>query len=308
MLNASSRFPISGNAPASARIGVVVLTYNRRDELARTLDHLWALPERPPITVVDNASSDGTRELVHERYPEVAYVRLEMNAGAAGRNAGIEAADRPYIALCDDDTWWAPGSLERAADLLDRHARLAVVTAKVLVGEDAHVDPTCIEMAHTPLPARSGLPGVPLLGFLAGASVLRRDAFLNAGGFNPRFFLGGEEELLALDLAASGWDMAYVEQLLVYHLPSPLRDPAARYRLLMRNALWVTWLRRPLKQALRRTWALLQRSRTDATARVALIEACWGLPWALSNRRPLPEHVEAQVRLLERQRGELADA
>ena len=72
-----------------------------------------------------------------------------------------------------------------------------------------------------PLPARGPLPGKPLLGFLAGALVVRRTAFLEAGGFDPRFFIGGEEQLLAIELAVRGWTLCYVPQLVVHHHPSP---------------------------------------------------------------------------------------
>jgi hypothetical protein len=68
------------------------------------------------------------------------------------------------------------------------------------------------------------MPGPPLLGFLAGASVVRRSAFLQAGGFEPHLFIGGEEELLAVDLAANSSWLCYVPQLIVYLNPSTRRD------------------------------------------------------------------------------------
>src|SRR5262245_34272344 len=70
--------------------------------------------------------------------PRSPWSRSERNLGAAGRNAGVRAARTPYVALCDDDAWWAPGALARAAHLLDVHPTLAVVCARVLVGPDAH--------------------------------------------------------------------------------------------------------------------------------------------------------------------------
>src|SRR5271165_5075939 len=89
-----------------------------------------------------------------------------------------------------------------------------------------------------PLLDEPDLPGYPLLGFLAGASVIRRSAFLEVGGFESRFFIGGEEELLALDLATRGWSLRYVPELVVHHHPSPNRDAASRRWHLLRNALW----------------------------------------------------------------------
>jgi N-acetylglucosaminyl-diphospho-decaprenol L-rhamnosyltransferase len=285
--------------PADPRVGVVVLTHNRARELGGTLERLCALPERPRIVVVDNASTDGTAGLLRCRFPDLACLRLATNTGAAGRNAGVRACDRPYVALCDDDTWWEPGSLRRAADLLEAHPRLAVITAKVLVRQEERVDPTSLEMARSPLRAPPGLPGAPLLGFLAGASMVRRAAFLAVGGFEPRLFLGAEEQLLAIDLARAGWSLAYIEDLIVHHYPSPQRDAQARLRLLARNALWIAWLRRPLGCALRATARAVQRSRRDRVARAALAEALPGLPWVLRHRRVVPAALEQQLRLID---------
>jgi glycosyltransferase involved in cell wall biosynthesis len=97
--------------PGDGRISVVVITYNRCDELDRTLQRLAELPEQPPVIVVDNASTDGTAEMVRSRHPGVALLTPNANLSAVGRNLGVEAARTPYVAFCDDDTWYEPGSL-----------------------------------------------------------------------------------------------------------------------------------------------------------------------------------------------------
>ena len=127
--------------------------------------------------MVDNNSSDETPDLVRSRFPTIEVFRLTHNQGAAARNVGVAALDQPYLALCDDDVWWDAGSLRRGADLMDAHDRLAVIAATVLVGEREAVDPTCLKMAASPLPPAPDLPGRPILGFLAGASLVRRRAF-----------------------------------------------------------------------------------------------------------------------------------
>jgi GT2 family glycosyltransferase len=282
------------------RIAVVMITHNRREDLLLSLEHLVRLPERPPIFVVDNGSSDMTAESVAERFPQVHVLSAGGNLGAVSRNLGVRAAKTPYVALCDDDTWWAPGSLAHAADLFERHPRLPVATARILVGRQEEEDPICTELERSPLPREKEMPGAPLLGFMAGASVVRRSAFLDAGGFEPRFFLGGEEELLAADLVAAGWWLCYVPQLVVHHHPSERRDVCSRRWHLLRNALWSAWLRRPLSGALRQTGRLVRSApRTRETWR-GLAAAVAGLPWVLRQRRVSPPEVERKFRLLER--------
>nr|WP_202967352.1 glycosyltransferase [Nitrospira moscoviensis] len=287
----------AGERP-DARVTAVVLTYNRRAEVLRTLDRLSSLPERPPLIVVDNGSTDGTPSAVASEFPQACTIRFDRNLGAAARNAGIAAASTPYVALCDDDTWWHPGSLARAGALLDGAPRLAVLTGTVLVGSREQIDPTSRSMAQSPLPPRDDVPGLPILGFLAGASVVRRTAFLQVGGFEPRFFIGGEETLVAWDLAATGWEMAYRSDLVVHHCPSTLREPGGRRSCLLRNAVWSAWLRLTVPSAVRRTLRLMGRESDMSSRSWALREALAGLPWILRRRHVIPPTVEAELQRL----------
>jgi GT2 family glycosyltransferase len=284
--------------PSPAPVAVIIATRNRGIELLGTLTRLRALQEQPPIVVVDNGSTDGTSELVRAHHPGVQVVGLRGNWGAAARTVGARLVDSPYVAFSDDDSWWAPGALSRAAELLDRHPRLAVLAARVLVGPDQRLDPVCDEMAHSPLPPATDLPGPSVLGFIACGAVVRRTAFLEVGGFDVRLGVGGEEELLSLDLAARGWGLAYVAQVVAHHHPSPSRDPSGRRRVQVRNALWSAWLRRPLSGAARQTAHLAALALHQPGARSGIFLALLGLPWVLRERRPVDPELEAALRTL----------
>jgi len=173
------------------------------------------------------------------------------------------------------------------------------VTGRVLVGEDERDDPRASWWRRSRLPACETLPGRRTLGVLAGASVVRRTAFLGVGGHQPRFFVGGEEALVALDLAADGWRLAYVADLVVHHHPSRLRDARARRCFLLGNALWVAWLRRPAARALRTTVPLVATAWCDPVLARGFLEAAVGVAWVLRNRRVVPTRVEEALRLVE---------
>ncbi|MFL9943964.1 glycosyltransferase family 2 protein [Paraburkholderia graminis] len=276
--------------PLSRRISVVVLTHNRAAELVATLERLLALPENPPIFVADNGSNDNTVALVRTLFPTVCIIECGGNLGAAGRNRAAECVGTDYVAFCDDDTWWEPGSLERAVQLLDAWPNVGVLSGRVVVGEDRITDPMCSVMRASPL-GSEGLPGPALIGYMAGACVFRTSLFRELGGYEPRLFIGGEEELVALDVLASGHAIVYCDQLTVHHHPSPARDSTLRRRTLARNAAWVAWLRLPWPEACRATaQALATFSREGTLARdgLALLR---GLAWALKNRRPVPPNV-----------------
>ncbi|HST63992.1 MAG TPA: glycosyltransferase family 2 protein [Mycobacteriales bacterium] len=282
------------------RVGVVMITYNRREEAVRSVGRLLALPERPHVVVVDNGSSDGTAAAVRAAHPAAEVIASPVNLGAVGRNVGVRRLSTPYVAFCDDDTWWEPGSLRTAADVLDRHPDVAVLTARILVEPGGREDPIVPELRDSPVPARRpGLPGPALGSFLAGASVLRRDAFLGCGGFDKRLWLGGEEELLAVDLATAGWELCYLSSLTVHHEASRLRDPTRRRRDGLRNTLWFTWLRRPFRPALRRTLHLAVSVPRDRTSALAALDALRGAGWVLAERRQVPPAVEARLASLD---------
>ena len=281
------------------RVAVVVITHQRRDELLTALERLDALPEQPHVVVVDNGSTDGTAAAVRERFPQVELIASPDNLGAVGRNLGVARLRTPYVAFCDDDTWWEPGSLRTAADILDAHPGLAVVTARIVVEPDGTEDPIVAELRDSPVRGAAWLPGPALGSFLAGASVLRREAFEEVGGFSERLWLGGEEELMAGDLAARGWELCYLPALTVHHQASTARDPHKRRADGIRNTLWTTWLRRPLRPALRRTAHLLRTVPRDRVTARGLGQAVRGLPWVLRERRVLPPHAEARFAALE---------
>ncbi|MGW1241043.1 carbamoyltransferase N-terminal domain-containing protein [Streptomyces bobili] len=117
----------------------------------RFLDRLRELPERPPVIVTDNASGDGTAAAVRRGFPEVLLLEPGTNLGAVGRNLAVRHVRTPYVAFCDDDTWWEPGSLRRAADLLDAGRRLAAVTARIVVEPDGGEDLVVKELLATDL-------------------------------------------------------------------------------------------------------------------------------------------------------------
>jgi GT2 family glycosyltransferase len=286
-----------------SRISVVILTHNRAPEVLNTIRHMSALPERPRLVVVDNASSDGTAEQIGAQFPSVAVIRLAKNIGAAARNAGVHSVETPYVAFCDDDTMWAPGSLAKACRLLDEWPGIAALTAHVLVGPEQRDDSACAMMDASPLPS-TGLPGKAVLGFLAGACVFRRRTFLAMGGYEPRFLIGGEEALLAIDLVARGHVVVYTKELRVHHYPSARRNMTQRQRHSVRNALWVAWLRRPFLSAVGCTLDILARADGPRSALAGLLDAGRELCWVLRKRQVIPPRVEALCALLENHRRE----
>jgi GT2 family glycosyltransferase len=282
----------------ASAVTVVVITRDRPGEARRAVGRLLRLPDGVQVIVIDNGSA-GPSGLDGLRHPRLRVAHLDRNLGAAARNLGVRCATTRHVAFADDDSAWVPGSLTLAARLLDRHDRLALIAGRILVGDERRVDPVCEEMARSPLPSNAALPGVPVLGFVACAAVVRRDAFLATGGFDRRYGVGGEERPVAIALAAAGWELAYVPACTALHWPSAQRDPERRRRVVVRNDLWSTWSHRRWTTALAATVAAIRSARTDPAARAGLRDALAAAGSVLRRRRPVGRELERRLRLLD---------
>jgi GT2 family glycosyltransferase len=279
-------------------VTVVMITRDRCASAVRSVQALRALPERPPVIVIDNGSRDQTVAELNGR-PGVQVISAGRNLGGAGRTLGVDRAGTPYVAFADDDSWWAPGALALAATVLDDHPRLAVLVARSLVGPGNAEDPLNAALELAPLGRDDDLPGPTVVGFLACSVVVRREAFLAAGGFHPRFGVGGEEELLALDLLTSGWGLAYVRDIVAHHHPASAAPRPRRQITMIRNQLWACWLRRRLSTVVARSGSAAVAAVRDPLIRRGLREALYGLPWVLAQRRAVPCTVEQMLRRVE---------
>jgi GT2 family glycosyltransferase len=279
--------------PPRSAVTCVVASRNRRADLLASLPRHEA-----PVVLVDNASTDGTVEAVRAAHPAVTVVPLDRNEGALARTVGTARAGTPFVAFTDDDSWWAPGDLARAVQVMRAHPRLALLSARILVGPEEELDPVCTELAASPLGTEPDLPGPSLLGFVACAALVRTEAFTAVGGFDPVVRFPGEEERLALDLAAAGWGLAYVDDLTVHHHPSTSRDPdTVRQAGIWRSRVLTALMRYPLRDT---AGQLLRAARAGRPGLRGLAGALPRVPAALRRRHVLPAEVMAGVRELAR--------
>jgi len=287
------------------RTSFVIATMDRAADLAETLGRLLDTTECP-IIVVDNGSHDDSRDVTTEvsrHHPEgyrVQLIALSSNQGAVARNVGVAECLTPYVAFCDDDSWWQPDATAIAETEFDRHPTLAVLAARTVVEPGGRTDAFSDELANSPLGRLPDLPGPAVLGFQSCAAVVRKAAFESVGGFSSVLHFRGEEQLLALDLAVAGWQLCYCPALVAFHRPSPRRaTPAAQRARVLRNDFLTSCMRRPPSVCLARSATLLRAATRDRAHLRAAAEALARLPAALGNRRALPPELERQVRLLE---------
>lgn len=280
------------------RVTVVVTTRDRREEALLCVERHLSLALQPNVIVVDNGSLDDTVPALRSRFPGIRVVEMGRDAGSAARNQGVARARTPYVAFADDDTWWEDGSLRAAIEYLDRNPLAAVVGARTRVEPLGVDDPASVAMGASPLGDEDGARRV--LAFAARSSVVRKDAFVFAGGFDERYLADGEEMPLALELASRGWRLAFLPRAVVHHTPLPYgRDSYASAIRTTRNALWTAWSRRRgLVGVARGTVSAMRNSEPSARLRGLWVALRHG-SWVINERKPVSAEVEGQFRLVE---------
>ena len=106
-------------------ISVIIPTYNRKNTLPRAVESVLNQIYKPiEIIVIDDGSTDGTKEMFSEMYPLVRYIYQANSGVSSARNTGIKSASGDWIALLDSDDEWLPDKLDRQVKLLQDNAEI----------------------------------------------------------------------------------------------------------------------------------------------------------------------------------------
>lgn len=248
------------NERATADVTVVVVNYNGAHLLPGCLDSLAAqtVRDRLRVVVVDNASQDGSRELLAERYPWAEVVESDENLGFAGGNdLALATLTTPYAFLLNSDARAEPGCVEallreaeqpgaarcaalNATVLLQqrfRHARPGESGPEVLTVPAGRVVPDdagTVRLVNSTgnvvsadgygqdrgwlEDAATHRPPAAVFGFCGAAVLLRREALADVGLFDDAYFMYYEDTDLSWRMRRRGWEVRYVAGARVDHI------------------------------------------------------------------------------------------
>ena len=166
----------------STPVTIAILNYQRRDALRRALEAARGQRYAPlEILAVDNASTDGSQEMVRDEFPDVHLVALPANIAAAARNEGVRAAKGEIVFTLDNDVLFTtPEDVARGVAAFERHPRAAVVNFTIL-GPDGVLSRR--DWCHPRDPDRWAETEFVTDYVLEGASACRREAFLTLMAF-----------------------------------------------------------------------------------------------------------------------------
>ena len=218
-----------GEQPRVNQVGVLVLNRDGAHFLDACFQSLLKITQPSfDIYLIDNASSDPSIELTRTRYPTVRIIRNETNLGFAGAyDQAIRMLDHEYVVLLNNDTMVEEKWLQALLSPAEQDKKVAACTSKIVIMSDH----TILDHAGGMLTLTgSGLDvgkwskdrgqyqAARQVGFGCGCSLLlRRSAYLEAGGFDPRYIIYHEDVDVCWRLRLSGYSVVYAPDSVVYH-------------------------------------------------------------------------------------------
>ncbi len=213
------------------RIALIIVNWNSWDMLSRCLEALDAQTFRAfSVIVVDNASDDAPPLELVSRHPDVRLVKNASNLGfAAANNRGLDLiGDKEWIATLNPDAFPSPDWLERLMEAVRANPGYAMYASRQMMdsdhglldgdGDAYHLSGMVWREGHG-LPA-SGMKQREVFSPCAAAALYRRDALLDAGGFDEDFFCYVEDVDLGFRMRLAGHRCLLVPSAVVYHIGS----------------------------------------------------------------------------------------
>ena len=223
-------------ADDGARVACVVVTYDALPWIEQCLASVAGIE----TVVVDNGSSDGTVDVVRERFPQVRVLESSNDGLAAGWNRGIAETGCEHVLVLNADAWLVEDALSRLVAAADRHPRAAAVGPKLLnpdgsLQRSVRGFPTTWRLATEYLYLRKLAPRSRSLNAFYGAGfdheseravewvmgacfLLRRNAYDEVGPFDERFFLFSEEVDWMRRATDRGWSVVFTPEARCVHV------------------------------------------------------------------------------------------
>ena len=275
-------------------VSAVILTWNRKDDLAETLEALSKdRYEKIEIIVVDNNSTDGTDKMVPERFPAVIYLKQDENIGIAGYNIGFKKASGEYIVAFDSDSYPHRDAISKMVKLFQNNKDAGVIAF------DVHA-PT-----KTALAAQIDDDTVTEIVGYHGAGVgFRHEVFRDAGYWFEPFFLYFNEMDHAMRISKAGYKIIRTPSIRAFHKSSFNARPSSNGPYYyVRNALWLAWRNYPLLPMYWTTFNIIYLAISESLSQhtfiyiKALYDAFIRTDEILSTREPLEMDLYRKVRV-----------
>jgi glycosyltransferase involved in cell wall biosynthesis len=224
--------------PNAVDATVVITTKNRKDDLRKALTSAFQQEGRPHVLVIDDASTDGTGEMVRREFPAVQLERSEQSLGyIVQRNRAAALARTTFVVSIDDDAAFSTPLVvvQTIADFSDPRIG-AVAIPFINVNQDYLLRQRAMDDRGVYVTAV----------YIGTAHALRRELFLRLGGYREFLFHQGEEEDFCIRLLQAGYVVRIGRSDPIHHFESPRRDLRRMSLYGRRNNVLFAWCNTPL--------------------------------------------------------------
>lgn len=260
---------------SSPRVSIVVVNWNRADDVIACVRHLETLRGENPsfeVIVVDNGSTDGSPERLAE-LPGVRLIRSAENLGPArGRNLGIEAAAGDYLFFVDSDALIGRRTLAHLVARMDRDPKVGIAGCRIL----RRCSRTLDQWIYAEPAATHARLEFETYSFSAAGAMMRTDAIRAVGGFWSELFIYNEEVDLSIRVIRAGYSILYVPKARVFHFPSlqGRKGASSYWYYQIRNWIWIFYRYYPVGER-RRKVALYSAVYLVKGTLNRQLAACW---------------------------------
>jgi glycosyltransferase involved in cell wall biosynthesis len=261
---------------------VVVTTRNRRDELHRALASVFAQSVRLDVIVIDDGSGDDTAAMVREHFPGARLIRHEQSRGLiVRRNEGVRDASTNIVISIDDDAAFSSGDIVGQTLRDFSHDRIGAVAMPYV---DINRGPEIRQRA----------PGADTIyvtdRFIGTAHALRRDVFLDIGGYREDLVHQGEEGDYCVRMLERGFVVRLGTAEPIHHFESARRDFRRMDYFGARNALLFAWQNVPMPYVMWHLPAVAMRLAAHTLRPARLVTRLSGMTAALPRFRGASRH------------------
>lgn len=237
-------------------VSIITVSWNKREEITELIGSLIKQKyERKEIIVVDNASTDGTVDLLKQKYPSVRIILLDKNYGLhKGFNVGVKHTKGKIIIGIDQDTVLMDESvIKKVVEYFKGNRKLGIIAFNVknfYSKEDSWDNPRFLKNGELK-------DGYPCLAYNGCGFAVLKDAYEKAGGLCEEFFIYYGEIDLTLRVIELRYQCKYFPTITVFHKSSQNRPNTSWYvRTTRRNGAWFIWKNFPFYEVVKYRFGL----------------------------------------------------
>lgn len=185
-------------------VTVNILSFNRKDELRNSLQKIFGQDyKKIEVIVVDNASDDGSAEMVRREFPDARVIELPTNMGVSAWNTGFNSANGDFILVLDDDSFPVDGTISAAVNAILKEKNCGAIACRI-VNKNRGEEETLNFLVNPDY-------------FIGCGAVIRSEALSETGGYSPHIFIYNNELDFCIRLYNAGYKVVYCEDSVVIH-------------------------------------------------------------------------------------------